>query len=42
MLKYIVALAVVVGIAAGGAHCGGHTRPVDHGNRLTTPTAVAV
>ena len=35
MLKYFVALAVVVGMAAGTGHCG-HTRPVDHGNRLTT------
>ena len=42
MLKYIDALAVVVGMAAGTAHCGGHSKPIDHGSRATAPTAVAV
>jgi hypothetical protein len=42
MLKYFAALAVVVGMAAGTAHCGGHSRPIDHGSRLAPPAAVAV
>jgi hypothetical protein len=33
MLKYIVALAVVMAMAAGTGHCG-HARPVDHGHRV--------
>jgi hypothetical protein len=41
MLKYFAALAVVVGMAAGTAHCGGHSKPIDHGSRVTTPTAFA-
>jgi hypothetical protein len=42
MLKYFAALAVVVGMAAGTAHCGGHSKPIDHGSRVTPPAAVAV
>jgi hypothetical protein len=39
MLKYIAALALV---AAGAAHCGGHSRPDHHGTRVTATRAVAV
>ena len=42
MFKYFAALAVVVGMAAGTAHCGGHGKPVDHGSRVPAPAAVAV
>ena len=42
MLKYIAALALVTAIAAGAAHCGGHSRPDHHGTRVTAVRAVAV
>ena len=42
MLKYIAALALVTALAAGAAHCGGHSRPERHGTRVTATPAVAV
>jgi hypothetical protein len=36
MLKYIAALALVLGIAGGAAHCG-HPNPHHHGVAATAP-----
>jgi hypothetical protein len=36
MLKYIAALALLVGIAVGTAHCG-HPDPHRHGRAVTAP-----